>query len=462
MYRYGRFAVIVLTFVLVVGPAVERPVAEPYPVEAIPIANGFYYYHDLGVDPAGWAHAYLDETSIDRLYYSTNAGGAWGAPVYINPTSDWGSINVSGAVDSQGRSHIAFDGGRAIDSFFHATNRSGSWQVQQVISDMRWYALDLGPEPEELPRAAYYDNYSGLNYAAMQPGGTWSHANVDNSGGVTTYAGRYPDLVVDDMDHGHIAYYYYVDSQIRYATNSSGSWAWFVVATDAGVQPKSYITRTPQGELLISYNINGRIWLARGEGGAWTHTAVTDPGSFGQSDVKCDAAGNAILVYNDSSADRLLLAMETGGGFEHYELRDHQAGGDGPVLQVCDEILHALAWDRTTEDVFYLTGPLYPAAVGGLSIAMPVSLQAHPSIVRSGEPLALHLVLPTARDARIALFDATGCRVWWMREAGFANGTLRFTWPERDACGRPLPAGVYQAVAETGGKRLQTRVVALR
>jgi hypothetical protein len=453
--------------------------ADEIPVEVSLVATGFYYYYDMGIDPAGWAHAYLDETLVDRLYYATNTGGSWGALQYISPTSDWGSINLSGAVDSNSHSHIAFDGGRAIDYLYYATNRSGSWVCTGVRPDMRWFALDLGPAPDELPRVAYYDNYSGLNYGTMLPGGTWTHVVVDNSGGVATYAGRYPDLYVDEADHGHISYYYYVDQQIRYATNASGSWVWEAVATDPNIQSQSFITRTPQGEFLISYNIGGRVWLARGHAGSWTRVPVTDPGNFGRSDVECDPAGNALVAYNDGTAGKLMLAVESAGGFVHYELYNHQADGDGPVFLARGNDLHVLTWSQQTDEVLYLRGELMmtgvaeqgpgsfppdrttgvtggvealritpnPALAGGRLCFAPAGVAVEGALGQLFEQ-----GLSGDAAATITILDATG-RCVLRRGGPVWRGVARGV-PARDAAGRPLAPGVYFCRVRCAGREL--------
>jgi hypothetical protein len=433
--------------------------AQVLPMEISVVASGFYYYHDLGVDPAGSAHAYIDETGIDQLYYNSNAGGPWGTPQYIHHTSDWGSINVSGAVDSDGDSHIAFDGGRGgrADDFYYATNRSGSWVCTVVYPGMRWYALDLGPAPDELPRVSYYDNYSGLNYATMAANQTWSSVNVDHSGGVTTYAGRYSDLIVDDSDYGHISYYYYVDKDIRYATNSSGSWQWEVVASDPNIASKSWITMAPNGTVIVNYRIGGQIWIARREGGSWIPTPVTPPGNYGQSDVKTDAfgLGRVIVVYNDPGADKLMLAVENGDTFEHYEILDRAVGGDGPILQVQDGLAHVLAWDQAAREVLYLVGELPP--VCGIDeqpktdlpdAACSLDLRMAPNPVTAGGLIRFHL--HRAESAAVEIFDVGGREVWRWAAARRAAGEVELPWGAIDATGRPLPSGAYLCTLRAG------------
>lgn len=444
--------------------------AEQLPMDVSVVDTGFIYYYDLGIDPDGSAHAYIDNTEFDQLYYNSNVGGAWGTPQFIHHTSDWGSINVSGAVDTGGFSHIAFDGGRAgrpNDNFFYATNRSGSWVCTQVMPNMRWYALDLGPSPLELPRVSYYDNYSGLNYATMMPDQSWTHANVDNSGGVTTYAGRYSDLVVDDSDYGHISYYYYVDKDIRYATNSGGSWEWEVVDSDPNIASKSWITLAPDGSPIVNYRISGRIWIARRVSGLWVSTPVTAPGNFGQSDVKADAAGHAIVAYNDLGSDNLMLAIQNESGFDHYDIHDVPAGGDGPILQILGTEVHVLAWDQGAAQLLYLRGQLpggsaldpTPAAQRGAAIGA-LQLRVLPNPLRRGG--AFHLVLPAAGTVQIAVHDAAGREVWHWQRSRVAAGALVVPWSASDKAGRALSRGTYFCNVQVGAAAEGCRLLVVR
>ena len=440
---------------LVLALSATLALGEVLPLEVGLVHTGFVYYYDLGIDPMGTAHAYIDDTSLDQLYYRNNAGGEWNGAVYIDHTSDWGSINISGAVNAGGHSHIAYDGGRANDAFFHARNTSGTWVTSQVISNMRWYALDLGPAPDELPRAAYYDNYSGLNYAIQASNGTWSFVNVDNSGAVATYAGRYPDLYVDDNDHGHISYYYYVDQEIRYATNAGGAWAWETVASSPGIASKSYITVAPDGAVLVNYLAENRIWVARSNGSSWELLPVTAPGSYGQSDIKTDPDGRALVAYNDFTAGKLMLAVEGSGGFTHYELRDHTAGGDGPILQVQGSTLHLLAWNQSSQELLYLKGPL---DVAGLNSDPPVGemdLAVWPNPMR-GTGL-IGFTRNGADPVDIRIVDALGRLCWQKRHAATQAGRIAIPW---NAAG--LESGTYYCSVRAGERAMAQPILILR
>ena len=335
-----------------------RADADQLPMDSYLVDTGFFYYYDLGVDLAGHAHAFIDETSEDSLYYSDNVGGDWSTPVFIANTSDWGTINVSGAVEADGTAHIAYDsgpgGGGGNDILTYATNPDGSWQTEQVRTYSRWYSLDLSPAGE--PRVSYYHDYSGLNYGILT-GTTWSHEVVDSTGDIATYAGRYTNQVVDDSDHAHIVYYNYTTDAIRYATNSSGSWVWDEVVSD----PDSGYAKVAldlSGNPLVAYRAAGRVWLARQDNGGWEPTPVTEAGNYGYLDVDTAGDGTVCVVYNDNSTTRLMLAVENGDTFDLYEIYSRLADGSGPIIQMYGRAVNVLVWSQSGQMLYHLIGDL--------------------------------------------------------------------------------------------------------
>ena len=369
-----------------------------FEMESSLVDTGFFYYYDLAVDSGGTAHAFMDETAADKLYYSNNLGGSWGNPEFVEDTSDWGTINVCGAVDDSGVAHIILDtgygGGQPVDRMAYAVQDGSVWDINNVRTSARWYSLGLSPGG--LPRVSHYHDNSGLNLAVFD-GSFWSHEVVDNTGGVTTYAGRYSDLAVDDSDHSHIVYYNYTTDAIRYATNSSGSWQWEELVSNPNSQ-YAEIALDGDGNALAVYVASSRVWLTRRVSGSWTTPeAITDTGSYGYLDVKADAAGAAHIVYNDGGTNRLMLAVEEDGAFAHQEIFPVQAGGSGPVLQIVNSAIHVLAWDQNEQELYHLVhgGAGTPYLVTG-----PGPGYDNPPLVR---------VFPPLQDAEpIAEFSAYG------------------------------------------------------
>jgi hypothetical protein len=353
---------------------------------------------------------------------------------------------------------VAFDGGRAIDNLFYGTNRSGSWVTTSVRQNVTWYSLSLGPLPQELPRAAYYDGYSGLNYGEMAGDGGWSNVLVDGSGDISTFAGRYPDLEMDDADHGHISYYYYVDSQIRYATNASGAWQWEVVVTDPLVLPESYLSIEPDGSVVICYSTQEGIYVARKSGGVWGSKLVAPIGVYGMADLGVMNDGRAVVVYNDWMAAKTYLAVEMGSSFYTREILPHTADGGGPSLVVQGQTAHVLAWDQNTQRVEYVTESLDLAGVeDGVAASVP-ALRVMPNPVTPSTSIAL--IPGRAGPISLEIVDVAGrlVRSW----SGESSGReVRLHWSDLDGAGR-LAAGTYYCRVRGSGTNDAQRIVVLR
>jgi hypothetical protein len=234
----------------------------------------------------------------------------------------------------------------------------------------------------------------------------WSHTIADPSGSITRYAGRYPDLAVDADGHGHIVYYNFDTDSIRYATDSSGSWQWEELVIGPGSR-YAEITLEPDGTIIAGYLEDGRIWIARNEAGTWNPLPVTDAGSYGYIDLQTDSAGNAYVVYEDNSADKLMLAAESGGSFAHFEIYEPADGGAGPALRIRNDRVHVLTWDRVAEELVHLEGPLPSSGKpGDLNCDGAFNgADIDPFFLALGDPAAYALAFP---DCDINLGDMNG------------------------------------------------------
>lgn len=95
-------------------------------------------------------------------------------------------------------------------------------------------------------------------------------------------------------------------------------------------------------------------------------------------------------------------------------------------------------------------------AAGTLALAPPAPCPARP-----GERVTLAFVLPAAGRAALAIHDVAGRRVRMLLAGELPAGPGRIAWDRCDEGGRPVPAGVYFARLEHGGRAIARRLVAL-
>lgn len=325
-------------------------------VQSTVIADGSTFYYDLALSDSGEAHVVYADGRIDIVYYTSNMGGQWNDPVYVDLASDVSSTALSIGVDANNRAHIAYDSGSlSFDTFSYASNVSGAWIIQDVRGRSRWYSLAL--DSVNLPGVAYYHDNSGLNIANFD-GTFWHHLNLDDTGGIATFSGRFPDLAFDDNNAGHIVYYNFESDAFRYAVNSSGVWVWEEFLTSP-TSPYCRLELDSKNQPIVAYEKQGYMWISRKENGRWNPVKIGRTSEFTNHDLALDADDTPYVLYNAKS--RLTLAgegVEPRQVFDITEARYHLAGGWKPVLRIDGNQMMALVWDRNLENLYFLQGAL--------------------------------------------------------------------------------------------------------
>jgi hypothetical protein len=202
----------------------------------------------LFVDTDGFMHVtYLSEYGDlvnspsqprGRLLYATNKGGTWrNEPVtgHFGDGSPYQFIeHAAVSVDHQGIAHVAF---RDSSQVVYGNNRSGMWTFEQL--DL---AYSFGPEPLTVSIALDSDGFAHVAYFAADPisqpqsarlryatnrSGVWAVQTVTSIVALPGF-GLQSDLsvalTVADDNKIHLAFLG-GNSDVIYATNSSGVWA---------------------------------------------------------------------------------------------------------------------------------------------------------------------------------------------------------------------------------------------
>lgn len=325
------------------------------------VATGYIPYYDMVLDINGKAHVTYEDTLIDELYYTNNVSGSWQSPEYISETSDVGSTAVSMDIDSDEKLHITFDSGSGgNDVFTYAQNISGSWSTEVVRTTSRWYSIAMDSVNE--PHVAYYYDYNGLNHAVKsKSAGIWTHENIDSNGGITSYAGRYPDITLDSTDKAHIVYYDYTTSSLRYATGVTGIWSIETVSTD--MTYSGAVTVDSSNYPHIAYGKGGNIYYKYKTVSGWVEEIITTEGIYevnnaGIIDIVLNAFDVPYILYAEHRK-ALVLAEKTSGTWEYHSL--YSAAIDyalwGGVLKLYGDTPHVVVSDTDTNQLLYLISP---------------------------------------------------------------------------------------------------------
>lgn len=100
------------------------------------------------------------------------------------------------------------------------------------------------------------------------------------------------------------------------------------------------------------------------------------------------------------------------------------------------------------------------AGVGGEGIERAAFSAPQPNPAR--RDARFQLMLPRPSRVTIGIFDATGRKVRQLLEGVVASGANALVWDLTDADGKPVPAGLYFAHAQTDGLEQRRRIVVVR
>ena len=251
---------------------------------------GGQFGSSVSVGPDGRIHV-LYTSRQDRLHHAWGRPGAW-----QDETVDPGraiTYGCSGAVDSQGRIHVAYhpDNGLGPSQLAYAVRDEAGWTITDLSAGGGLEpTLVIGPG--DLPRILH-SGQAGNTLCSTFSGVSWS--TVDTGIPNSFFMGS--SLVLDADGHAHAALG--TNTQLYYATDASGNWQ----ATPLGVGGASAgIVLDPLGRPQIlagfySGSPNNPLVHFRYDGAQWTSETLsqdTDGISFDSVAIVADGAGGIL------------------------------------------------------------------------------------------------------------------------------------------------------------------------
>jgi len=274
----------------------------------------------ITVDSSGKAHVVFTSSNDPHgsvLNYATNASGSWASEIVDNS-----AISPSIAVDSADKVHISYttaiDYGWLFLDFYlkYATNASGSWLSEIVDSEAgadTSIAVDSADKVHiaysEFVPYSYGDFYYNLKYAT-NASGSWVTETVDK------YGIQDISISADSGGNAHIVYYYYSFnsyepapySDVRYATNASGSWVTQILDDSGDMNPpaKPSITVDSSDNVHVAYSYDFQdgyayadrdLKYATNAPGLWEFETVVRDGL--PTSMAMDSLDYVYIVYYD-------------------------------------------------------------------------------------------------------------------------------------------------------------------
>jgi hypothetical protein len=255
----------------------------------------------------------------------------------------------------------------------------------------------------------------------------WEAVTVDQAG----FVGPYASLVVDAEGRPHATYYDQDNSDLKYATcstgcGSPGAWRTVPVDTAGSVGTYAALAVGPEGRLHVSYRHSGAFDLKYATCAAgcdttanWETTIVDSAGAVGNySSVAEDSTGRVHVIYYASSGGDLKYATCGGncGLTPSWQTVVVDAAGlvglHGALAVDGAGRLHVSYYDDTNDDLKYATcaaGCTAPAGWQTVTVSASGNVGQHTSLaVQADGRIHLGYYDVTNGDLRYATC-ATGC-----------------------------------------------------
>ena len=287
-----------------------------------------------------------NNTAMSPTATPTNSGGAIPS-AFFGHTGDAQATSI--AVDSYGHKHVSYSDSNPT-GLMYATDASGSW-VTVTVDSVSVRRSSIAFDSNDVLHISYFDDTNkDLKYATCSSGCTtasnWNNVSVDTTGLV----GYYTSMAIDSNDALHISYFDDTNKDLKYAICSSGcttasNWNIVSIDTSGGVGYYTSIAIDSNDVLHISYvdNTNTDLKYATCSSGCTT--------ASNWNTVSVDSFGSSIF----NKEVRTDLAIDSNGGV-HISYLDH-TNKDLKYATCSSGCTTASNWNNvsvdTTDDVGY-------------------------------------------------------------------------------------------------------------
>ena len=170
----------------------------------------------IAIDSNGFVHvAYRHHGNMD-MKIASNISGSWQRYTVDNGASSVGYHSAM-AVDSNDELHLVYASNSAGNTAYFADGASGSaWTVSNQGTSRDTFSMYI--DQFDIVHISEYNGDSNLGYSMVAPGSSRQSMTIDSVGNV----GYGNDIVVDDNNMVHMAYYDTTNKNLKYANRSTG------------------------------------------------------------------------------------------------------------------------------------------------------------------------------------------------------------------------------------------------
>ncbi|MBI2059261.1 MAG: hypothetical protein HYT87_05760 [Nitrospirae bacterium] len=308
--------------------------------------------------------AYSGNLQEFKVYYRTNASGAW----LTDTLDDKDGGRLSLAVDKNVKAHIAYYRQKQ-HHLAYVTNLTGPWLTTVVDgAGMVGEFVRVARDKDGYLHFIYYGRSAGQIRDIYSSGSqTYLFWPAGSNGVVDVVGSTGEGLSVVGEKTGvlHAAYFDSKSGDLRYASNASGKWQPVTVDSDGDVGRNPALDVEVDGSVFISYYdaSKGDLKIAERQTGseAWSVGVIDADGDVGKySSLRVGQDGRVHIAYYDSSKKRLRYAVRENGSWTTSAF-ESEAGSDigmWPSLDLGpDGVVHITYCNATKKDMLYAYGP---------------------------------------------------------------------------------------------------------
>ena len=311
-------------------------------------------------------------TNASYTITATNTGGSDSASIYIEvlnsggtltvtPTHSTVSVNATLASIAASYSHSL-----TIPSWTSGvTNTSVEINNTASVAGTAIAAWDNGNLAIAWTRPIYGGTTQHVLALSTYDGSSWTTQDIDTS----SRTGYRPSIAIDNQGALHIAYLDRDNTNLRYATNASGSWVLSTLDTSSvnpnNVAAKTGIAIDNRGHVHIIHPVQGSsVWVLNyttNVSGSFVSTTITDTTKDDGKYASLAIAGNGSLhisVYRDSGGSDLRYYTDESGVWTNETVHTgNNYGKDSAIaLNSKDEVVIVYRKDDAADDIYMSVG----------------------------------------------------------------------------------------------------------
>lgn len=296
-------------------------------------------YSDLALDSNG--NVYLSSISGSGSYratFSSNVGGSW-SNILWNTDGSYYAYHDSYptiAVNSLGRAFICYVSETSGGSVVVSKQNQGSTVSLAVVSTYLTDDSDVCPamaisNDGQIVHVAYVDNdqliYKRVTFSSDTQYAVSGSTIVTGS---TNSIGKQISMVVDGNGYVHISYYGAINGDLKYATNTGGSWSTSTIDSSGNVGQQSSIAVDSSGTVHVAYSDGypnyDLKYASKTTSGQWVIETVDAGGNVGAWPSLYLQSNKVYISYFDATNYDVKCAIKSGGSWTTQKVADVTSG----------------------------------------------------------------------------------------------------------------------------------------